>query len=144
MEYMPLFFLAWMVVSLPAIIVTLVANNRRRREAADLNDRIDTLTRQLEVLERRSAETVHTQPATRSVPAIPAMKISAEEARAAALTATAPVREPVVVERPAPTVSVPPPPPPPPAVVSPPIAAQAQPGSRRDSAYACSGSASAR
>ena len=55
MEYILLFLFAWMVVCLPAIIVTLVANNRRRREIAELNDKIANLTRQLETLERRSS-----------------------------------------------------------------------------------------
>ena len=54
MEYILLFLFGWMVVCLPAIIVTLVANNRRRRETAELNDKITNLTRQLETLERRS------------------------------------------------------------------------------------------
>src|SRR5689334_1087295 len=130
MEYIPLFLFGWMVVCAPAIIITLVANNRRRRETAELSDRITDLTRQLETLERRShAQAAQPPQALPSTPVVPPMKVSAEEARAAAppLTVPAPVREPVVAEKPQPPISVPTPPPPPPkTVVAPPIAAQAQ------------------
>jgi hypothetical protein len=82
MEYIPLFFFAWLLVCLPAIIVTLVANGRRRRETAKLNDKIVQLTRQLESLERRGHAPTVPQAAVAPV-ASPAMKISAEETRAA-------------------------------------------------------------
>jgi Predicted membrane protein (DUF2339) len=134
MEYILLFLFGWMVVCLPAIIVTLVANNRRRRETGDLSDRITDLTRQLEVLERRSrTEASHEPQASPLAPAgVPAVRISPEETQVAALPATtpAPVREPVAMEKPLmPTASLPTPPPPP-AVVAPTIAAQAQPHSQ--------------
>src|SRR5476649_164769 len=126
MEYILLFLFGWMVVCLPAIIVTVVANNRRRRETGELSDRITDLTRQLEVLERRSrTEASHEPQASPLAPAgVPAVRISPEETRAAA-----PVREPVISERPAPTVSVPTLPPPL-AVVAPTIASQVQPHSQ--------------
>ena len=82
MEYILLFFLAWMVVCLPAILVTVVANNRRRRETSELNDKIVGLTRQLEALERRTqVDVARVQQAAASAPAVAAMKISAEETR---------------------------------------------------------------
>src|SRR5215831_10076725 len=124
MEYILLFVFGWMVVCAPAIIVTLVANNRRRRETAELNDRITTLTRQLETLERRSHAQASPAPqATSAEHSAPALKISPEETKAAPPPAVvaAPVREPVV-EKPPPPISIPTPPPPP--VAAPPIAAQ--------------------
>ncbi|MBZ5508154.1 MAG: DUF2157 domain-containing protein [Acidobacteriia bacterium] len=128
MEYIPLFLFGWMVVCAPAIIITLVANNRRRRETAELNGRIADLTRQLENLERRS----HAQAAQapQAAPPIPAIKITPQESRPAAppAVAPAPMREPVIAEKPQPPISVPTPPPPPPrTVVAPPIAAHLQP-----------------
>jgi hypothetical protein len=130
MEYILLFLFGWMVVCLPAIIVTLVANGHRRREIAELNDKIANLTRQLETLERRSrTEATQVPQAAPPVPAaVPVMKVSTEETRAAAPPASmppAPVREPAIPEKPAPTVSAPPPSPSP--AVAPPIAAQAAP-----------------
>ncbi|HEV8493555.1 MAG TPA: DUF2339 domain-containing protein, partial [Candidatus Angelobacter sp.] len=122
MEYILLFLLGWMVVCAPAIIVTLVSNHRRRRETAELNDRITTLTRQIETLERRSHVQASPAPqATSAAPSVPMLKISPEEARPAPPPAVvaAPVREPVV----APPISVPTPPPPP-VAAPPPIAAQ--------------------
>jgi hypothetical protein len=118
MEYILLFLFGWMVVCAPAIIVTLVANNRRRRETAELNDRITTLTRQIETLERRS----HAQ-ASLAAPSTPVVKISPEQTKPAPPPAVvaAPVREPVV-QKPQPPISVPTPPPPP--VAAPRIAAQ--------------------
>lgn len=124
MEYILLFFLGWMVVCLPAILVTAVANNRRRRETSELNDKIVSLTRQLEALERRiRVDAAHVQPAVASVPAVAAMKISAEETRSAAPVGVPamPAGEPTVPEQTAPRVSAPPPP-----AVATPVAAHAQ------------------
>src|SRR5262249_45875676 len=115
MEYVFLFLFGWMVVCLPAIIFTAVANSRRRREAAELNDRITALSRQLAHLEQRSHEGV---PAPQA--AAPAMKITAEEARG--------VVSPQAAQSPRPAydpISSPTPPPPPP-IVAPPVAAQSQ------------------
>src|SRR6478672_2118709 len=122
MEYILLFLLGWMVVCLPAIVVTAVANNRRRRETSELNDKIVSLSRQLDALERRTrVDAAYVQPA-----AAPAMKISAEETRPA-VPPVIPiaVQEPLLPERPAPRVSTPLSPPPPPAVAAP-VAAHAQ------------------
>jgi hypothetical protein len=122
MEYILLFLFGWMVVCAPAIIVTLVANSRRRRETAELNDKITTLRRQVETLERRSHTQASPAPQARSAAlSVPTLKISPEETRPAPPPAViaAPVREPVVAPQP---ISVPPPPPPP--VAAPPIAAQ--------------------
>jgi Predicted membrane protein (DUF2339) len=129
MEFVIMFLFAWVVVSLPAIIFTAVANSRRRNETADLFNKINTLTRQLENLERRTrAESAPAQamPAPPAAAQAPAMKISAEETRAAAITPSAPpvptpVRGPLVIEKPE-TTAVPPPPLPSPAAPS--IAAQ--------------------
>src|SRR5689334_5602773 len=120
MEYILLFLFGWMVVCAPAIIVTLVANNRRRRETAELNDKITTLTRQVETLERRSHTQASPAPqATSTEHSAPALKISAEETKSAPPPAVVamPVRETVVEP---PPISVPTPPPPP--VTAPPIA----------------------
>src|SRR5437762_1233506 len=119
MEYVFLFFFGWMVVCAPAIIFTGIANSRRRREVAELNDRLTSLTKQLENLEHRSrAESVRAaQPVTApasSAPAMtaPAMKVSAEETRPTMPShgVSVPPREPVVFEKPDKT-AVPPPPP---------------------------------
>ncbi len=131
MEYIPLFLFGWMVVCAPAIIITLVANNRRRRETAELNGRIADLTRQLENLERRShVQAAQPAQAVPPAPSVAAMRISAEETRPTAQPAVMPppaVREPVIAEKPAPPAVVPiPPPPPPRPVIVPPIAAQAK------------------
>jgi hypothetical protein len=126
MEYILLFLLGWMVVCLPAMIFTLVANNRRRREAAELNFRISNLARQLEAFERRSRpDTDHASQAAPWSPAIPAMKVADEETRTAAppVLVTLPAREPFVAEKPqAPTVPTPPPP-----AVTPPVPVPPQP-----------------
>src|SRR5712672_1457715 len=109
MEYILLFLLGWMVVCLPAIVVTAVANARRRRETAELNDKVASLTRQLEALERRTnVDAAHVQPAVALARAVAAMKISAEETRVASappVSPIAPIREPVVPKQPAPVVS---------------------------------------
>jgi hypothetical protein len=113
MEYIALFFFAWMVVCLPAIIFTAVANSRRRNEISELTQRVFELTRQLEAVERRSHAAAPPASAPASVPApVPTMRISAEEARTAAPAHAPemPVRPPVVIERPD-TTAVPPPPP---------------------------------
>src|SRR5579864_3467470 len=127
MEYILLFLLGWMVVCLPAIVVTAVANNRRRRETSELNDKIVSLSRQLDALERRTrVDAVHAQPDVAPAPAVATMKIAAEEMRVAAappVSPIAPVREPVVSKQPTPVAPVQPPPPPAFAV---PVAAQAQ------------------
>ena len=109
MDYILLFFLGWMVVCSPALIVTAVANRRRRRETTELNDKLASLSRQLEALERRTLDAGHAQPATQAAPVVAAMKISAEETR------------PAAPEEPAPRISAPPPP-----AVATPVAAQAQ------------------
>src|ERR1051325_3290687 len=114
MEYVFLFFFGWMVVCLPAIIFTAVANSRRRRETAELNDRITALSRQLAHLEQRSREGVLSP---QSVAPSPAMKITTEEARG--------IVPPQAAQPPKPAyepVSYPTPPPPPPAAVAPPVA----------------------
>src|SRR5437588_4146109 len=124
MEYIVLFVLAWMVVCLPAIIFTAVANSRRRNEIYELTQRVSELTRQLEAVERRShAAGIHgtapAPPAQAPVPSpVPAMRISAEETRSA-VPSHAP--EPVVMGRPD-TTAVPPPPPVSPPAISPPPA----------------------
>jgi hypothetical protein len=112
MEYILLFFFGWMVVCSPAIIVTAVANSRRRRETAELNDKIASLTRQLDALERRIRVDAPHVPAP-AVHAVPAMKISEEETRAAVRPVVSPAHEhrPPRPEEPAPWVSAPPPPP---------------------------------
>src|SRR5689334_3366474 len=104
MEYILLFFLGWMVVCLPAIVVTAVANNRRRRETSELNDKIVSLSRQLDALERRTrVDAAHVQPSAAPAPAVAAMKISAGETRpAASPVSPLPVPEPLLPERPAP------------------------------------------
>src|SRR6478672_9258640 len=107
MEYILLFLLGWMVVCLPAIVVTAVANNRRRRETSELNDKIVSLSRQLDALERRTrVDAAHVQPPAESTPAVAAMKISAEETRPAASPVIV-VHQPLVPEPPAPRVSAP-------------------------------------
>src|ERR1043166_2818177 len=84
MEYILLFLFGWMVVCAPAIIVTLVANSRRRRETAELNDKITTLRRQVETLERRSHTQASPAPQARSAAlSVPTLKISPEETRPA-------------------------------------------------------------
>ncbi len=133
MEYVLLFFFAWVVVCLPAIIYTAVANSRRRNETAQLNDRITTLSRQLENLEHRmrvdAAQASHPSPAPQAAPAppiaaapLPAMRISVEETRSGAPSrpVVAPAHRPAAIEKPE-TTAVPPPPPPmmPPAAVPP-------------------------
>src|SRR5690242_8022905 len=90
MEYILLFFLAWMVVCLPAIIFTAVANRRRRRETAELNDRVTTLTRQLESLERRARTVAEPVPAPAASAPAPVMRITAQEAQAPPARPTAP------------------------------------------------------
>jgi hypothetical protein len=127
MEYILLFLLGWMVVCLPAIVVTAVANNRRRRETSELNDKIVSLSRQLDALERRTRlDAAHVQPAAAPAAAVTAMKISAEETRPAAPPVIPiAVQEPLLPERPAPRVSTPLSPPPPPAVAAP-LTAHAQ------------------
>ncbi|HEY1937687.1 MAG TPA: DUF2339 domain-containing protein [Candidatus Angelobacter sp.] len=120
MEYILLFFFGWMVVCLPALIVTLVANNRRRRETSELSDRIANLTKQLEALERRSSQAGHV-PQAAPLASFPVSPLAHEEARPVA--PPIPVQKPVEVEKPAP-VSIPTPKPVTPPVIAPPIAAQ--------------------
>src|SRR5262249_51554556 len=124
MEYVLLFVFGWIVVCLPAIVITAVANNRRRRETAELNDRVTNLTRQLESLERRSrAEAPATQPVAASAPSpAPAFRISADETRATTPAISA-AREPVRAPGLEPSSPPPPPQPPPPAW---PVAVQTQ------------------
>ena len=87
MEYILLFLLGWMVVCLPAIVVTAVANNRRRRETSELNDEIVSLSRQLDALERRTrVDATHVQPSAAPAPAVAAMKISTERSTARSFT----------------------------------------------------------
>jgi predicted membrane protein DUF2339 len=110
MEWVIGIFFGWMVVCLPAIIFTAVANGRRRRETAELNERITALGRQLAWLEQRTREGF---PSAQVAPPPPPVKITAEEARGTA---------PPSIIRP-PQQPTPPPPPPMPA---PPIAAPPQ------------------
>jgi hypothetical protein len=121
MEWVFIAFIAWVVVCLPAIIFTAIANSNRRNEIAQLNDRISTLTRQLESL-HHAAQQSSSQIAQ---PAAPVMRVSAEEARTVATTHL-PIAPPVQQPAPAAPVSAPTPPPPKP-VVQPPIAAPPQP-----------------
>ena len=132
MEYVLLFFFGWMVVCLPAIIVTAVANGRRRRETAELNDKITSLTRQFEALERRiRVDAAHVAEATPAVGVVPAMKISEQETRAAVRPGVSPTAEhkQPAPQEPAPWVSAPPPPAPSaaPAPSVPSLAAQTHP-----------------
>jgi hypothetical protein len=125
MEYVLLFFFAWAVVCLPAIVFTAVANSRRRSETAELNQRITTLTRQLENLERRThaeGPPAQAMPAPSVTAPAPAMRISAEETRTSTVAPPVPVRELVRFDKPA-TTAVPPPPQ---APVASPVAAQGQ------------------
>jgi hypothetical protein len=130
MEYILLFFLAWMVVCLPAILFTAVANNRRRRENAQLYDKVTELTRQMERLMHRTQTEAFPKPP--AVAAEPTVKVSAEEART--MTAPRPAPQPVpprepVAEKPVPSIVAPTParsPIPPPPKPAPPIAAQGQ------------------
>lgn len=126
MEYVILFFFAWLVVCLPAIIFTGIANAKRRNEITELNQKITALTRQLENLERRSqtagAQLAHIAPSASA----PVMHVSAEEVRTATThPATIPAQQPTP-EKTAPAISIPVPPPPPPPAAAPPIAAQSQ------------------
>jgi len=127
MEYIPFFLFGWMVVSLPAIIVTAVTNSRRRSETADLNEKIITLTRQIEALDQRSHSQAAqiAQMAASPIAGVPAVKGPVPETRPA--PPIVPVREPVVTEKPAPPISAPTPPP---ATITPPIAAQAPPSAQ--------------
>jgi hypothetical protein len=122
MEFIPLFLLAWMVVSLPAIVFTAVANSRRKRDIEELTTRLSDITRQLESLERRShTEPAHAAPVT--VAEVPTIKISPQEPPHTVVPAPppAPVRETVIPEKP--KAPVPPPQP----IVAPPMAVQTQP-----------------
>jgi energy-converting hydrogenase Eha subunit C len=123
MDYILLFLFGWMVVCSPALIVTLIANNRRRRETSELNNTITDLSRRLESLERRSREEAPHAPQTAPSAAVaPAMRIAAEEVRVAPppVATPPPWRESVITPKPAPVVSAPPTP----ATVAPPVVAQ--------------------
>jgi hypothetical protein len=99
MEYIPLFLFAWMVISLPAIIVTAIANSRRKRDFEDLNSRFADVTRQLEKLERRS----HAEPTSATPSTIaPAISVSPQEVQRVVAPAAPPepVRETVVLKEP--------------------------------------------
>ncbi len=123
MEYVIIFFFAWLVVCLPAIIFTGIANARRRNEITELNQRITALTRQLENLERHS-QTAGAHLARSAI--APVMQVSAEEARTAAThPSSVPTQQPVL-EKPTPAISIPIPPPPPRPAAAPSIAAQPQ------------------
>jgi Predicted membrane protein (DUF2339) len=133
MEYIPLVLFGWLIVCLPAIIITVVANNRRRDEITNLKNSLADVTNQLERLEHRvQAQTAQAVPPAQAAP--PAIKISPQEAQPAAapVTPAEPVRETivpaaVVPEKPqAPVAPVLSPIPQQP-VVAPPIAAQTQP-----------------
>jgi hypothetical protein len=126
MEYIPVVLFGWMVVCAPAIIITMIANNRRRHEISELNNTIADLTRRLAGLEHRHVNAPQAPQTAQSAPAAaPAVRIAAEEVRVTTppVATPPPVRETVLPPKPAPVVSVPPPPPPP---LSPPMAAQAQ------------------
>src|SRR5579884_2822984 len=127
MEYIFLFLFGWLVVCLPSIVIALVANSRRQREIAELNDKVIQLSWQLEGLKQRSvAEAPHVSPATVAPAAVTptAVKISAEEARAsqATIAPSIPAREPDIKRIPEqqlePKTVLPAPPPPP--MVAPP------------------------
>jgi hypothetical protein len=123
MDYILLFLFGWMVVCAPALIVTLIANNRRRRETSELNNTIADLSRRLESLERRSrAESVHAPQTAPAAAVAPALRIAAEEVRVAPppVATPPPWREPAITSKPAPVVSTPPTP----ATVAPPVVAQ--------------------
>src|ERR1051325_1888441 len=126
MDYIRLFLFGWMVVCAPAIIVTAVANGRRRREAAELNDKIASLTKQLEALERRTrVDVAHVQPEPQPTPAVTAMKTSTEEVQPTAppVKVIASTQEMVVPEPPAPSITPPPAAPP---TIAPTVAAHTQ------------------
>ena len=135
MEYIPLVLFGWLIVCLPAIIITVVANNRRRDEITNLKNSLAGVTKQLERLEHRvQAQTAQAVPPVQAAAPIeaitPAIKISPQETRPAAapVTPTVPVREKVVpaaVVPEKPQAPVPPPIPQEP-VIAPAMAAQRQ------------------
>ncbi|HEX2330814.1 MAG TPA: hypothetical protein VHN74_18975, partial [Candidatus Angelobacter sp.] len=62
MEYIFLFLVGWVVVCLPALFYASVVDGRRRRDADEFTQRILSLSRQIEKLERRVAETSDAAP----------------------------------------------------------------------------------
>lgn len=121
MEWVFGILFGWMLVCLPAIIFTAVANSRRQRETAELNDRITALSRQLAHLEQQAREGVPFAQAAAPPPAAPAMKITADEAQGVVSPHAAQPPRPAYEPIPQPT-----PPPPSPPIVAPLVAAQSQ------------------
>src|SRR6476660_9668271 len=83
MEYIPVVLFGWMVVCAPAIIITMIANNRRRHEISEVNNTIADLTRRLAGLEHRLVNAPHASQTAPSAAVAPAMRIAAEEVRVA-------------------------------------------------------------
>ncbi len=74
MEYLFLLLVGWVVVCLPALFYASIVDGRRRRDANEFTQRIATLTRQLESLERHLASPAHVpaiQPGQQPVTAAP-------------------------------------------------------------------------
>src|SRR6185437_10627247 len=54
MEYLFLGLIVWAFISLPALIYAGVVDGRRRRDAENFNRKLAELTREMEILERRT------------------------------------------------------------------------------------------
>jgi hypothetical protein len=54
MEYLFLGLIVWAFISLPALIYAAVVDGRRRRDADNFNHKLAELTREMEILERRT------------------------------------------------------------------------------------------
>src|SRR5436309_9592505 len=122
MEYVFLLFLAWLVVSLPAIVYAAIIDSRRKRNARPFEEHIASLTRRFEGLEeqfkraltRRAAPVaaaVAEKPAP-TVPVVPVVPVVTPVAPAISVTEAAPATQtPTVREEPAvvkPAVDAPP------------------------------------
>ena len=118
MEYILLFLLGWIVVCLPALIFTVVANGRRRNEIKELKRNLIDLSSQLIRLENHiRAEAAQAQP---SPAATPAVKITSQETQPIAAPVASvpptPFAPPTATEKPQapvppqvePTIAVPP------------------------------------
>src|ERR1700759_2494420 len=119
MDYIPLFLLGWIVVCLPALIFTAVANGRRRNEITDLKNNLADLSKQLGRLESRiQAEALQAQIAP--AVAAPTVKITSQETQPIAAPVASvpptPFAPPTATEKPQapvppqvePTIAVPP------------------------------------
>src|SRR5690348_13406512 len=54
MEYLFLGLIVWAFISLPALIYVGVVDGRRRRDADNFNHKLAELTREIEIMERRT------------------------------------------------------------------------------------------